>query len=73
MKYDDFDFKKLYIELFLDLNVNISCFCLSEEQKQELKDHIERYWREHCKDMMLADAHDYVFKMRLREMLEDED
>lgn len=64
------DFKSLYIELFVDINVNVETFCLSLEQKEELKKHLEKYWHENCKNMMLTEAHEKVFQMRLRELVD---
>lgn len=65
MKYSD-----LYIELFIDLNVNVQTFCLDDDQKKELKEHLEKYWHENCKKMMVDEAHEKVFQMRLRELVE---
>jgi len=66
MKYADF-----YIELFVDIAINIETFCLDEEQKAELKEHLERYWHRTHKEDMLREANDKVFEMRIREVLED--
>jgi len=66
MKYSD-----LYIELYVDINVNVETFCLDDAQKEELKKHLEKYWRENCKDMMLEEANEKVFQMRLRELVEE--
>ena len=72
MKVKEFDFKSLYIEMYLDINVNLQCFCLDDDQKKELKEHLEKYWHENCKDMMLTEAHEKVFQMRLRELVDGE-
>lgn len=66
MKYSDF-----YIELYVDINVNVETFCLTDEQKEELKEHLEKYWRENCLDMMLAEANEKVFQMRLKELVDE--
>jgi hypothetical protein len=63
---------KLYIELYIDINVNIETFALTEEQKEELKKHIERYWHLHQKEELVQVAKDKVFEMRLREIMEDD-
>jgi len=66
------DCKKLYIELYADLNINISCYCLSDEQKEELKNHLEKFWRKHCMEMLIEEGHNKVFLMKLDEILEDD-
>ena len=63
---------KLYVELYIDLNINIEAFALNEEQKEELKRHIEKWWRANQKEELVQEAEDKVFKMKLREIMEDE-
>jgi hypothetical protein len=64
-------YRDLYIELFVDINVNIQTFCLDDDQKEELKKHLEKYWHEHCKEMMLTEAHEKVFQMRIKELVDE--
>lgn len=66
MKYSD-----IYIEIYADLNINLQTFCLTEEQKEELKIHLERFWRDHCRDALLEEANEKVFQMRIRELVEE--
>lgn len=68
MKYSDF-----YIELYVDVNVNVQTFCLTDEQKEELKEHLERWWLQHQREDLLKEANEKVFQMRLKEIVEDDD
>ena len=68
MKYSDF-----YIELYVDVNVNVQTFCLTDEQKEELKKHLERWWLQHQREDLLREANEKVFQMRLKEIVEDDD
>ena len=63
---------KFYIELYIDINVNIETFALTEEQKEELKKHIEGYWHLNQKEELVTAAKDKVFEMRLREIMEED-
>ncbi len=67
MKYSD-----LYIELYVDVNVNVEAFCLTEEQKEELKKHLEHWWLKHQREGLLTEANEKVFEMRLREIVEED-
>jgi len=61
-----------YIELYIDINVNIETFSLTEVQKEELKKFIERYWLLNQREELVEAAKDKVFEMRIREILEED-
>lgn len=65
MKYADF-----YIELYIDLNVNIQTFCLDDDQKEELKKEIEKWWRLNQKEDLVKEANEIVFRIRLKEIVD---
>ena len=60
-----------YIELYIDINVNIETFSLTEVQKEELKKFIERYWLLNQREELVEAAKDKVFEMRIREIMEE--
>ena len=62
---------KLYIELYVDININIETFALDDDQKEELKKHVEKWWRANHKEELVQEAKDKAFEMRLKEIMED--
>jgi hypothetical protein len=64
-------FSDLYIELYVDINVNVQTFCLDDEQKEELKKHLEKYWHTQQKEALLQEANEKVFQMRLKELVDE--
>lgn len=62
-----------YVELYIDINVNVETFSLDDEEKEELREHLERWWRDHQKEDLVAEGRNKVFLMKLRDILEDDD
>ena len=66
-----FTFKDIYIELYIDLNVNIQTFCLDDDQKEELKRRLEKWWLENHREELLKEANEIVFQIRLKELVDE--
>lgn len=62
-----------YVELYVDINLNIETFYLDDEEKERLAKHLEKYWRKQHKDDLIREARNELFRMKIDEILKDDD